>query len=150
MTQDILVNTGEEYVTKNDLQGDSVDIGLYNDGTDGITDTDNLSAITTEPGNTNYSRQTDTVTVSNVNGAGDWGFENDSNIDFDFSDVQPGDAEDITLDTGFFVVNFQSTEAGDGSASDNLFGTFALTQDRNTGDIDTLRIEAGDAEFTID
>ena len=150
MTQDILVNTGEEYVVKNDLQGDSVDIGLYNDSTDGIGDADNLSAITTEPGSTNYSRQTDTVTVSDVNGAGDWGFENDSNIQFDFSDVQPGDAEDVTLESGFFVVNFQSTEAGDGSPSDNLFGTFALTQNRDTGEIDTLQIDAGDAEFTLD
>ena len=150
MTQDILVNTGEEYVVKNDLNGDSVDVGLYNDGTDGITDTDNLLAITTEPGNTNYSRPTDTVTVSDVNGAGDWGFETDSNIQFDFSDVQPGDAEDVTLDSGFFVVNFQSTEAGDGSASDNLFGTFALTQNRQPGEIDTLQIDAGEAEFTLD
>jgi len=150
MTQDILVNTGEEYVTKNDLQGDTVDIGLYNDSTDGIADTDNLAAITTEPGNANYARQTDTVTVDDINAAGDWGFENDSQIDFDFDDVQPGDTEDVVVDSGFFVVNFQSTEAGDGSAQDNLFGTFALTQDRETGQVDTLRIEAGDAEFTLD
>jgi len=150
MTQDILVNTGEEYVTKTDLQGDSIDIGLYNDATDGITDPDNLAAIMTEPGNGNYARQTDTVSVSNINGAGNWGFENDNDVAFDFSDVQNGDTEEVTVDTGFFVVNFESTEAGDSGASDNLFGTFALTQNRTTGNFDQIQIDAGEAEFTLD
>jgi len=148
MTQDILVDTGEEFVVKNDLSGVSVDIGLYNDATDNITDTDNLSAITTEPANANYARQSTTLSVADL--SGDWGSETGSAITFDFSDVQPGDAEDVTVDTGFFVVNYQSTDAGDGGAADNLFGTFALTQNRQTGEFDELEIAAGDAEFTLD
>ena len=88
--------------------------------------------------------------MCNIDDAGDWGFENDSDITFDFSDVQSGDSAETTVDTGFFVVNFQSTEAGDGSPSDNLFGTFALSQNRTTGDFDQLQIDAGDAEFTLD
>jgi hypothetical protein len=147
MTQDILVNTGEEYYTKTDLDGVTVELGLYNDATDGITDTDNLSAFTSEPENGNYARQSSSVSVTDI--SGDWGIETDTSVTFDFTDVQPGDPEEQDVDTGFFVVNFQSVEAGDGSASDNLFGTFALTQSRNIADIDELDISAGNATATI-
>ena len=150
MTQDILVRVGEEYFIKNALDGDTFTIGLYNDSTDNIVDGDNLSNITTEPTNGNYSRQSITVSTDNIDSGGDWGIENDAAFDFDFTDVSPGDGDDITVDSGFWVANFQSEEEGDGSATDNLIGTFALTQDRETGQIDSLRIEAGDAEATLD
>jgi hypothetical protein len=148
MAQDILVDLGEEFVVKNDLEGVSVDIGLYNDATDGLTDTSDISDISTEPGNANYSRQSTTLSVLDI--SGNWGAETATDISFDFSDVQPGDTEDVTVDTGFVVVNFQAEDTGDGSANDHLFGNFALTQDRQTREFDELQISAGDAEVTLD
>lgn len=148
MTQDILVNVGEEYYTKTDLEGVTLDIGFYNDSTDAITDTDNLSAITTEPANTNYSRQSSSFTVSDL--SGNWGIENSSSVTFDFSDVQPGDAEAQDIDTVFLVANFQSEDAGDGSASDNLIATAALDQVYSIESIDQFDLNSGDVSVTLD
>lgn len=148
MTQNILVNTGEEYVVRNDLEGVTVDIGLYDDSTDAITDPDNISDISTEPASGNYSRQS--VTVSTLSISGDWGFETDATVTFDFSDVAPGDPDAQDFDTGFFVVNFESDEAGDSGASDNLFGNFGLSQTYNSAQFDEFEIQTGDAEFTLD
>jgi len=148
MTTDILVDVGEEYVIKNNVDGATFTFGLYNDSTDGITDTSVVDDITTEPENTAYSRQS--VTVSAENLAGNWGVENDALFDFDFSDVQPGDPEVTDLDAGFITVNFQSDELEQESANDNLIGTFALEQVRSTGELDVIEVGAGDATLTLD
>lgn len=148
MTQDILVDLGEEYIIKNNFDGATVEIGLYNDSTDGLTDTSDVGDITTEPANTNYARQSTTVSAADI--SGDWGVETDSLIEFDFSGVTTGDAEAVDVDTGFFVINFQAEDTADGAATDHLIGNFALSQTRNTGEFDTLEIAAGDATITLD
>ena len=148
MTQDILVDLGEEYIIKNNFDGATVSVGLYNDSTDAITDTDDLAEITTEPASTNYARQSTTVSAADL--SGDWGVETDNLIEFDFSDVASGDAEAVDVDTGFFVISFQAEDTGDGSSTDHLIGNFALSQTRNTGEFDTLEIAAGDATITLD
>ena len=134
----VLTNIGEEYVNKNGLDGVSLDVGLYNDGTDSASDTTDIGDLTTEPTNSNYNRQTDTFSVEDING--DWGIDNDSQLSFDFSDQSSSE----TVDSYFLIANFQSTEAGDGGATDHIIVTGGLSQDRDIGSIDTLNISAGD------
>lgn len=139
---DIVTNVGEEWVVENGLNGATVEVTLYNDSTDSITDTDNLSAITTEPTGGSYARQSTTVTSKQI--SGDFGFDNDSGLSFDTSDSSQ------TVDHAAFIVNFQSdTVAGDGSANDNLVAVASLSQSRDLSQIDTLDINAGDLEATL-
>lgn len=138
----LLTNVGEEWYTENALDGATVKVGLYNDSTDALGESDNLSAITTEPSGSNYSRQSDTVTTLQI--SGDFGFDNDSKITFDTSDSSQ------TVDAAFVVVNFQSDSvAGDGAATDNLVAAGDLTQSRDLSQVDTLEIAAGDLEITV-
>jgi len=133
----LITNIGEEYLYENNANGETVTVGLYEDATDSLGETDNLSAITTEPTGSAYSRQSDTVTTR-IN-AGEFGFDNDGQISFDTSDSTQ------TVDAVFIVVNFQSDSvAGDGSATDNLVAAGDLSQSRDLSSVDTLTIAAND------
>jgi len=57
----LITNVGEEYLYENNADGDTVKIGLYEDATDALGEIDNLSAVTTEPTGSAYSRQSDAV-----------------------------------------------------------------------------------------
>lgn len=149
----ILTAIGEEYAVKNGLDSGATawNIGLYNDasgaatGGDAIADTDDLIAITTEPANTNYARQGDTFTPSGSAGA--WGSDNDTQIQFDFSDQSTSEM----VDSWFVVINFDSAEAGDaGTAADHLVVTGPLSQARDIGSIDTLTIDAGGVRLDLE
>lgn len=144
MTQDLLTDLGEEYFTKNNIDGASLDVGLYNDSTDGLSDTSDIGDITTEPSNTNYARQTDTFSASDI--SGNWGVDNDNKISFDFSDQSTSE----NVDTAFVIANFQASDTGDGSANDHLIANPALSQSRDIGSIDTLEFAAGDLELKLD
>lgn len=148
MTQDILVDLGEEYIMDK-LDGESFDVGLYDDSTDGLGDVNDISDITTEPGNGNYARQTSTFSVFK-NASGNYAIQNDSPITFDFTDVAHNDAEDVPVDTAFIISNFQADDTGDSSANDHLFGNLAMTQTRETGSVDTIDYEAGDLTAELD
>jgi hypothetical protein len=114
------------------------------DATDSLSDTSTLSDINTEPGNSNYARQSSNVATDQL--SGNYGWDNDSQLSFDFSDQTS--SEDI--DTLFEMANFASTVAGDGgSATDHLIANPALNQTRDIGSIDTLNIPAGDAQVTV-
>jgi len=140
---DIVLDVGEEWVVENDVGGATVEVTLYNDSTDSISDTDNLSDITTEPTGGSFARQSTTVTSKQI--SGDFGFDNDSGLSFDVSDSSQ------TVDHAAYIVNFQSdTVAGDGSANDNLVAVASLSQSRDLSQIDTLDINAGDLEATLD
>jgi len=133
----LITNIGEEYLYENNANGETVTVGLYEDATDSLGETDNLSAITTEPTGSAYSRQSDTVTTRIS--AGEYGFDNDGQISFDTSDSTQ------TVDAVFIVVNFQSDSvAGDGSATDNLVAAGDLSQSRDLSSVDTLTIAAND------
>jgi hypothetical protein len=133
----LITNVGEEYLYENNADGDTVKIGLYEDATDALGEIDNLSAVTTEPTGSAYSRQSDTVTTRFS--AGEYGFDNDSKISFDTSD------SNASVDAAFVVVNFQSDAvAGDGSATDNLIAAGDLSQSRDLSSVDTLNIPAGE------
>lgn len=145
MTQDITTDLGEEYIAKNGLPNSAtVTVGVYNDSTDNITDTDDLAAITTEPSNTNYAAQTPTMSVSDL--SGNWGTDNDSQFSFDFSDQSTSE----TVDTFYFQLNFTAVDTSDGSATDHLVATAAMTQSRDIGSIDSLDVAAGDLTWALD
>jgi len=132
MTQDILVNLGEEELVKNGFDGDTLTVGVYNDSTDNLGDTNTVADITTEPTNSNYNPQTSVFSAVQI--SGDWGVDNDSQLSFDFSDQTSSE----TVDT-FYV--------SDGAG--NLYATVAMTQDRDIGSIDSLDVAAGDLEITV-
>jgi hypothetical protein len=141
MTQDIITLFGQEYDIKNGLDGATVDIGLYNDSTDNVQPSDDLSAITTEPSNTNYGRNG--LSLSAFRASSNWGANNNASFDFDFSDQTVSEE----VDSAFLVITFQSEESGDGSQNDHLIATSALTQTRDIGSIDFLEFDAGDVEL---
>lgn len=138
-----ITNIGEEWFVEAALNGESVDVGLFNNSTDSLSDTSTLSDITTEPGGGAYSRQSTAVSTLAI--GSDFGFDNDSQLQFDVSDSSN------TVDHVFVVVNFQSDGvAGDGSATDHLVGIAALTQSRDISGLSTLTISAGDLEVSAD
>lgn len=138
----ILTDLGEEWMITNNLDSASVDVGLYNDSTDSISDSDDVADITTEPSDGNYSRQSD-VAVSASDIGGDWGIDNDGTVTFDVS----GTTGDV--DSYFFVVNFQANDTNDGSATDHLVVTGSLSQSYALSNLDTLEISAGTAGVTV-
>ena len=133
MATDILVNLGAEELVKNGLDGDTLTVGVYNDATDDLGDTDTVADITTEPTNENYAVQTSIFPARQADG--DWGVDNDSDISFDFSDQSDSETVDA-----FYISD------GDG----DLYATAAMTQDRDIGAIDSLDVAAGDLEITVD
>lgn len=127
---DGLKNNGEEYILKNDVSTDSLDVGLFNDGTDSLGDADDDAStdITTEPSTSNnYARQTgESFSVANDVGgsAGDWGLENDNTVSFSVSN----NTENVDA---YFVVE---------NTTDDIIFTGSLSSSRDLTDIDTLDI----------
>lgn len=144
MTQDLLVDIGEEYFVTNNVDGVTLTVGLYNDSTDSLTESSNVGSITTEPQN-GVAYATVSVTFSASNIGGNWGIQNDSEINFDFSDTTD---DTVEVDTAFVTANFDSSEAG--SVGDHLIANPALSQNRKVGSIDTLGIGPGDLELKLD
>lgn len=133
MTTDILVDLGEEQLVKNGLDADTLTVGVYNDTTDNLGDTNTVADITTEPTNTNYAAQTSIFSAVQI--GGDWGVDNDTSLSFDFSDQTTSETVDA-----FYV--------SDGAG--NLYFNAAMTQSRDIGAIDSLDVAAGDIEITVD
>lgn len=138
----ILTDLGEEWMIKNNLDTASVDVGLYDDSSDSISDSDDVSDITTEPSDGNYTRQEDeSVSASDIDG--DWGVDNDDTITFDVSGT------DGDVDSYFFVANFEAEDTGDGSSTDHLVVTGSLSQSYALSNLDTLEISSGTAGVTV-
>ena len=138
----LLTDLGEEYALETALNGVTLTVGLYNDGTDAITDTDDLAALTTEPAGASYARQSDTFALVD-NGSGNWQLDNDTQLTFDTSDSSN------TVDSYFIVANFTADDTGDASVTDHMIATGALSQSRDLSQIDTLNIDAGSAGFSL-
>lgn len=139
----ILTDLGEEWMITTNLDSVTVDVGLYNDSTDSIGDTDDLAAITTEPSDGNYTRQTgEAVSASDI--SGNWGIDNDNIVTFDVTNTTG------TVDSYFFVANFQANDTGDGSTTDHLVLTGSLSQSYDLSNLDTLEISADTAGVTVD
>lgn len=138
----ILTNIGEEWMVKTNIDGETPDVGLYNDSTDAVGDSTDIP-LSSEPTNGNYSRSTG-IAITAANEGGDWGITNDASITFDVTNTSG------TVDSYFFVVNFASTEAEDGgTAADHLVFTGALSQSYDLSNLDTLEISAGTAGVTV-
>lgn len=140
----ILTDIGEEWMITTNLDSEAVDVGLYNDSTDDISDSDDLAAITTEPSDGNYVLQTgENVSAADI--SGDWGIDNDTTITFDVTNTTG------TVDSYFFVANFASNDANDGgTATDHLVLTGSLSQSYELSNLDTLEISAGTSGVTVD
>jgi len=143
MTQDLLVDIGEEYLLTQNVDGVTLRVGLYNDSTDDVGEGDNYAAITSEPENGDYS--TSDVTFSASYDGDNWGISNDSQIDYDFSDTTD---DTVEVDTSFILAQFDSAEAE--STGWHLVTNPSLTQTRKIGSIDTLSIAAGDLNINLD
>ncbi len=133
-------DAGEEYWQKT-ATGDLTEsttwqLGLY-DTSDALAEGDDLAAITTEPGNTNYSRQS--ITVGNITfsqSSGDVVFDI-PNQTFDLSDNNTTN----TVDGWFLVINYQSTTVNsDTSATDHLVMSGDLSQSYTLNNVDNLQV----------
>ena len=137
----ILTDLGEEYTLETALEGVNVTIGLYDDSTDAIGDTNDIADITTEPSDGNYARQTDTLTL--VDESGDWAAETSSQASFDVTDTTG------TVDSYFVIANFQADDTGDSASNDHLICTGALSQSYDLSNVDTLNIDTGTIGWKI-
>lgn len=132
-------NTGEEFKQKSIYRQDTIGtrpttilVGLYNDATDALTEASDIGDITSEPTTGNYARQSlslDSTGLAINTTSGDTVI--DGSVTFDAADTGE------TIDSFFVIVNFQSSIAGDASASDHLLltGQFGQTDLTNYIDI---------------
>jgi hypothetical protein len=144
MTQDLLVDLGEEYCIKNGLDAITVSVGLYNDATDALSDPSDVGDITTEPSNANYAQASVTFSAYD-NASANWAVDNDTKFTFDFSDQTT--SEDV--DTAVITYDFQAEDTSDTTITTHLIANPALSQTRDIGSIDTLEIAAGDLEIAL-
>jgi len=140
----LLTDLGEEYICKNNLSNVSLTVGVYDDSTDVIFDTDDITEISTEPQNTNYSRKTTTFSVVDING--DWGIKSDNRLSFDFTDL----TSTKEVDSYFIVDTFTAKDVGESSDSLHLIGTGALSKTYDLSVEDTLNIDSGTVGVKID
>lgn len=139
-----LTDIGEEWYTKTDFSTNpTVTVGLYDDSTDNIGDTDDVGTISTEPTGSVYARQSDTISTADI--GGDWGFQNNNQITFDTTDSNQ------TVDGAFMVVNFASEDANDGgTATTHLVATAQLSQSRDLSQVDELNVSANELGVMLD
>jgi len=132
-------DTGEEWKQKVLYRQDlinsrdvSIDVGLYNDNTDALSQSDDIGDITSEPGSGNYGRQTLSLDSSDLTVTQDSGdIKVSGTVTFDVSNTTE------TVDGYFVVVTFQSDVVfAEGSQNDHLlisavFGTTDLSNYTN-------------------
>jgi len=131
---DELLTTGELFVTRSGFKANditrpgSVDILIYNDTTDAITDGDNLTDISTEPGGASFSRQSVSLDSGDVtvqeNGNGNVEFVL-ADVTFDVSDSSQ------TVDAWGIIADFDATLLSEGNNGDNVIATGSLDQSRD-------------------
>lgn len=138
----LLTDLGEEWMITNNLDGLTIEMGLYDDSVDDIADSDDIGAISTEPSDGNYSRQSVNISASDI--SGNWGVDNDSQVSFDVTNTS-GD-----VDSYFFAYSFQAQDTGDSSPQTHLVATGSLSQSYALSNLDTLDISSGTAGVTVD
>lgn len=119
--QDLVINSGKTF-----------DIGLYNDSTDSLGDTNDVEDITTEPSGSAYARQSESASNFSASlQSGDVRIAGSTQT-FDVSDSSQ------SVDSVFVVVNYQSDLIeSDGSATDHLYFTNALDQTYDLSQFDS-------------
>lgn len=149
-----LTVTGEQFMVEASFRTDlitrpsTIDVLLYNDSTDSISDTNNVGDISTEPTGSNYSRQsvnldsttTPAVTLSE-NGSNNWEAVAEE-VTFDTSDSSQ------SVDGYGWVANFDASGSTSGNNGDNLILTGALSQSYDLSNVDTLNVSNTGLEQT--
>lgn len=118
----VVTNAGEQYLLNNAVGSQTLSIGLYNTS-DSLGETDSTGAITTEPGNTNYSRAPTTFSVGTSSGSAI--VSSDTTVSFDFSDL--GSSTDVD---GYFITDGSGTliAAGDLQQVRTIGGSTGIQQ----------------------
>lgn len=137
-----LHDTGEEFIIDTVFRQDtltrpaSVNVGLFNDTTDGLSDGNDIGDITTEPTGAAYAAQTatlDAADFSNTDSGGDWQ-TTIADQTFDTSDS----SQDV--DAYYVSVSFTADDTGDAGATEHLFWTGNLDQTYDLNSVDTLTL----------
>lgn len=140
---DQLTVTGKQFINESAFRTDlitrpgSIDILLFNDSTDNLSETSNLSDITTEPGSGNYTRQSVSLDSSDITVSEDGSnnYEVDiANLTFDTT------GESQSVDGWGIVVNFDGTDSTNGNNDDNLIANGSLSQEYDLSQIDELNV----------
>lgn len=131
----VLHDTGEEWSQKVRYRQDKInsrdtqiEVGLYDDSTDSLTDSSDVGDISTEPNDGNYARQTPQldggdITLSYTNG----NVDAETSVTFDLTNTTG------TADSVFVVINFQSDVVNsESSENDHLLFSAEL----GTGSVD--------------
>lgn len=139
-----LVDYGEQFerklITGEASRPSQLTIGLFDQSTDGLSDTNDVGDITTELDSTlSYSRQTvsfDSTALQTEDLSGNWAWNNANSVIFSIAD------NTAQIDSYFVAVTYQAQN--DASATQHLyfFGDLSQTYS-DTTDIDELKIEVG-------
>lgn len=146
-----LHDTGEEFAIKDLFREDqitksaSVEISLFEDATDGLSDASDVAAITTEPAGASYTRATASFSsadfTSQDNASQNWEVVI-SDQTFDTTDSSQ------SVDAYFIVINFDSDDAGDaGTPADHLYFTGDLDQTYDLNSVDTFTLSGAGLEI---
>jgi len=136
-----LHDTGEEFIMDVVFRSGTltkptnVNVGLFNDSTDALSDGSNVSDITTEPSGGAYARQLATLDGSdftNTDSGGDWQ-TTIADQTFDTSDSN----QDV--DAYFITVSFAADDEG-GTDQQHLFWTGQLDQTYDLNSVDSLTL----------
>lgn len=123
----------------------SVQISLFNDSTDALSDGSDVGDITTEPSGSAYAKQSasiDTSDFTNSDSSGDWQ-TTIADQTFDTSDSSQ------SVDAYYIVVNFDSDDTSDGgTATDHLFWSGNLDQTYDLGSVDSLTLSGAGLKVT--
>jgi hypothetical protein len=137
-----LHDTGEEWIMDEAFGGgtgtSSVSVGLFNDASDSLSDSSDISNINTEPTGSAYGRQSVTLGsgFTTQDNSGNWEALMDDTT-FDTSD------SDQSVDSYFVIVNFDSDDAGDGgTATDHLLFTGSLDQTYDLSSVDSFTLSS--------
>jgi len=137
-----LTDYGEEFFIRKVLLANlgtvsGISIGLYDESTDSIADSDDEAAISTEPSGTAYSRVSKSVGTTDFTGQMP-STEVEAVISdhsFDVSDDTSG-----SLNAYFIIINFAAEIVSDdsGSQTNHLVATGALAQAYDLSEVDTI------------
>lgn len=144
-----LHDTGEEAILDDFFEESlgkpaSVDVSLFNDSTDSLSDSSDVGDISTEPNGASFSRQTvnfGTADFTNSDVSGDWQtVMNDQT--FDTSDSTQ------SVNAYFVVITFQADDTGDSSSNEHLLFTGSLDQTYDLSDIDSFTLSGAGLSLT--
>jgi len=144
-------DTGEEFAVKDLFRLDlltkpnEVTIGLFNDATDGLSDSSDIGAITTEPSGASYGRQSASFDSAD--------FTVQDNASANWETVITDQTFDTTdssqdVDAYFVVVTFQASDTGDSSANNHLYFTGPLDQTYDLNSVDEFILSGAGLEVT--